>query len=88
MLYHSAEIHTRQEKTFESNPEKDLTRAKTVLRKLRAREFVCEPDARIAAEKWLEDHPGYRFSSLDIITVSRKMEKKRGRPKNDEPVVF
>jgi transposase len=88
VLYHSAEMHTRQEKTFESNREKDLARAKTALRKLRAREFACEPDARIAAEKWLEDHPGYRFSSLDITTVSRKMEKKRGRPKNDEPVVL
>ncbi|TAJ45636.1 hypothetical protein CUJ86_02650 [Methanofollis fontis] len=79
-------MHRPQEKTFEKNLEK--ARAKTVLRKLGACEFVCEPNARIAAEKWLEEHPGFRFSSLDIATISRRMEKRRGRPKNDEPVVL
>ncbi|TAJ45727.1 hypothetical protein [Methanofollis fontis] len=53
-------------KTFEKN----LAKAKTSLRKLGTREFVCEPDARIAAEKWLDDHPSYWFSSLDITLAS------------------
>jgi len=88
ILYHSTEMHKRQEKTFEKNLEKDLAKAKTSLRKLGSREFACEPDARIAAEKWLEDHPNFRFSSLDITAVSRKIEKKRGRPKNNELVVL
>jgi transposase len=56
------------------------------LRKLEARVFACEPDARIAAEKWLQEHPQFRFTTMDIRTITRKKERKRGRPKADEPV--
>lgn len=87
ILYHSTEMHARQEKTFEKNLGKDLDRAKTSLRKLCAREFACEPDARNAAEKWLDNHPRYRFNELDVVTISRKAEKTRGRPKKGETVV-
>lgn len=79
-------MYEREEKTFEKNLAKSLDRARTSLRKLCAREFVCAPDAHMAAEKWLERHPRYRFRHLDIVTITRKQEKKRGRPKNGEPV--
>ncbi len=75
----------QQEKTFAKRLENDRKKAETSLRKLRAREFACEPDARFAAGKWLQEHPLFRFSSLAIRTTTRKKTKKRGRPKADEP---
>ena len=56
----------RQEKTFAKRLEKGKKKTETPLRKLGAREFACEPDARIAAEKWLQEKPQFRFSFLDI----------------------
>ncbi|MFY9449069.1 MAG: IS1634 family transposase [Candidatus Methanoculleus thermohydrogenotrophicum] len=88
VLYRSVPMYEREEKTFEKNLAKDLDRARTSLRKLCSREFACVPDARIAAEKWLEQHPRYRFRDLEIVTITRKQEKKRGRPKNGEPVLL
>jgi len=87
VVYHSMMMHERQEKTFEKNLKKNLDKAKTSLRKICVREFVCEPDARIAAEKWLDIHARYKFSELEVLTVTRKAEKKRGRPKTGEPVI-
>ncbi|WFN33986.1 IS1634 family transposase [Methanogenium sp. S4BF] len=87
VMYHSEPMHEQQNKTFQKNLVKDLERAKTSLRKVCAQEFACEPDARIAAEKWLDKHPEYLFSELEILTVQRKEEKKRGRPKAGEPLV-
>ncbi|WP_165394871.1 IS1634 family transposase [Methanofollis fontis] len=86
VVYHSVPMQERQEKTFEKRLETDKKQAETSLRKLGAREFACEPDARIAAEKWLQEHPQFCFTSLDIRVITRKKEKKRGRPKADEPV--
>jgi transposase len=86
VVYHSIPMQEQQEKTFAKRLENDRKKAETSLRKLRAREFACEPDARIAAGKWLQEHPLFRFSSLDIRITTRKKTKKRGRPKADEPV--
>ena len=86
VLYRSVPVYEREEKTFEKNLAKSLDRARTSLRKLCAREFACEPDARMAAEIWLNKHPRYQFRNLDIATITHKHEKKRGRPKNGEPV--
>jgi transposase len=86
VVYHSAPMQEQQEKTFAKRLENDKKKAETSLRKLGAREFACEPDARIAAEMWLQEHPQFRFISMDIRAITRKMTKKRGRPKADEPV--
>ncbi len=88
VLYRSVPMYEREEKTFEKNLAKDLDRAQTSLRKLCSREFACVPDARMAAEKWLEQHLRYRFRDLEFVTITRKQEKKRGRPKNGEPVLL
>lgn len=88
VLYRSAPMYEREEKTFEKNLKKDLDRTTTSLRKLCAQEFACEPDARTAAGAWQEKYPMYRFSELDIVAISRKTGKKRGRPKIGEPVVL
>jgi transposase len=57
------------------------------LKKLSNHAFVCEPDARAAAEKWLKNHPQYRFKEFSVVPVNHKIRKGRGRPKIDEPVV-
>ena len=49
VVYHSAPMQEQQEKTFEKRLENDKKKAETPLRKLGAREFACESDARIAA---------------------------------------
>jgi len=86
VVYHSIPMQEQQEKTFAKWLENDRKKAETSLRKLGAREFACEPDARIAAGKWLQEYSLFRFSSLDIRATTRKLTKKRGRPKADEPV--
>ncbi|HQJ88921.1 MAG TPA: hypothetical protein PLY91_10325 [Methanoregulaceae archaeon] len=79
-------MQERQEKTFAQRLENDRKKAVTSLRKLGAREFVCEPDARVAVEQWLQEHPQFCFSSMELRAVIRKIPKGRGRPKVDEPV--
>ncbi|MFA5003319.1 MAG: IS1634 family transposase [Methanolinea sp.] len=86
VVYHSDPMHERQEKTFKANLEKDFEKNRKSLNKLAVHEFVCEPDARAAAEKWVKNHPRYRFRELSIVTVHYKSRKGRGRPKTDEPV--
>jgi transposase len=86
VVYHSEMMHERQEKTLEGNLEKDFEKVRISLKKLSAHEFVCEPDARAAAEKWLENHPKYRFQELAVIPVTHKVRKTRGRPKTDKSV--
>ena len=87
VCYHSKMMHKRQEKTFEKKIEKRTDSANKSLKKLCGEEFNCEPDARRAAEKWQKEHPGYLLQDLKFVTVNRKAEKKRGRPRADEPMV-
>ncbi|MEI6292630.1 MAG: IS1634 family transposase, partial [Methanomicrobiales archaeon] len=61
VIFHSEMMHDRQEKTFEKNLEKDIEKTRISLKKISTHEFVCEPDAAAAAEKWLKKHPRYRF---------------------------
>jgi len=81
-------MHKREEKTFNDNLKKDYKKDTTTLRKLCSVEFACEPDARAAAEKWIKTHSRYRFRDFEIIPVTRKTEKLRGRPKIGDPVVI
>jgi transposase len=86
VVYHSDPMHERQEKTFLAKQEKNLEKSRKSLKKLTSHEFVCEPDAIAAAQKWLEKNNRYRFRDFLIVPVNRKTGKTRGRPKNDEPM--
>jgi len=86
-MYHSEPMHEQKKKTFEKNLEKNLKKAQKSFRKACAGEFACEPDAKNAADKWLKEHPKFQFSEFEILTIQRKTEKKRGRPKAGEPLV-
>ena len=88
VVFQSKMMHDRQEKTFEKNLEKDIEKTRISLKKISAHEFVCEPDAVAAAEKWLKKHPRYRFRELSIVPLKHKNRKTRGRPKLDEPLTI
>jgi transposase len=88
VVIHSNLMHKREEKTFNDNLKKDFKKDNTTLRKLCSVEFACEPDARAAAEKWIQTHSRYQFRDFAIIPVTRKTEKRRGRPKIGDPVVI
>jgi len=84
VLYHSSPMQERMEKTFDDKLKKDYEKAQTSWRKLGAREFACEPDARAAAERWVRDHPRYLLEHCEVVPVRRRAEGKRGRPKAGE----
>jgi transposase len=88
VVFHSEMMHDRQEKTLEKNLEKDIEKTRISLKKISTHEFVCEPDAAAAAEKWLKKHPRYRFRELSIVPVKHKYRKTRGRPKLDESLTI
>lgn len=88
VVFHSEMMHDRQEKTLEKNLEKDIEKTRISLKKISTHEFVCEPDAAAAAEKWLKNHPRYRFRELSIVPVKHKNRKTRGRPKLDESLTI
>lgn len=86
VLVSSEKGRKSKEKTYEKNLDKRIESARKSLKKLKAREFVCGPDAQKAAELWFADHP---FLSSDVITVKSQVKKtngKRGRPGKEDPV--
>ena len=60
--------------------------ARKSLKKLKVKDFVCELDARQAAERWLAEHPFLRAEDILITTSHKKKNKKRGRPRKGDIV--
>jgi transposase len=87
VVYQSEPMQARMEKTFEKRIEKDDRQAEKDLAKLRRREFACEADAIQEAELWIAKLPLHRFKDLSVKSVAKKVEKKRGRPKNGEKLI-
>jgi len=87
VVYQSAEMRSRTEKTFEKKLVKITERARKDLKRLRSLEFACEPDARASAERWIEEHVLFQYRDLHIGTVTHRLDKKRGRPTIDEPCI-
>jgi len=85
IMYQSSEMRSRTETTFEKNILKETERARKSLKKLLTVEFACEPDARTAAERWIHEHPMFKFTDVQITTVTHRMSGKRGRPAALEP---
>mgnify|MGYP001393661002 CR=1 FL=1 len=84
ILVSSEKGRMANEKKYARNLEKRINTARKSLKKLLAKEFACEPDARMAARIWFEEH---LFLSPDQITVEIKQRKKngkRGRPGKEE----
>jgi transposase len=56
------------------------------LKKLKSRKFVCAPDAENEAKIWAAAHPHHKFKSLQVVPFAEKVEKRRGRPRKEEPL--
>jgi len=86
ILVHSEKGRKASEKRYEKNLAKRLEKARKSWKKLRAKEFACEPDALMAARLWFDEYP---YLSADQIQVSSKIKKKngkKGRPAKNEDV--
>jgi len=82
----SEEMKKRNEKTFDKRLQKDTDQAEKDLKKLKSRKFVCVPDAENEAKIWASAHPHHTFKDLRVVPFAEKVEKRRGRPKKDEPL--
>jgi transposase len=82
----SEEMKKRNEKTFDKKIQKETDQAEKDLKKLKRRKFVCVPDAEREAKVWESAHPHHRLGNLQIIPITEKVEKKRGRPTKNEPL--
>jgi len=87
VVYQSEPMQARMEKTFEKRLEKEDRKAEKDLAKLRRSEIACEADAIKEAELWIAKLPLHRFKELSVKSAVKKVEKKRGRPKNGERLI-
>ena len=87
VMYRSAEMRERTEKTFDKNLVKETENVRKSLKHLRSLEFACEPDARAAAERWIQSQSLFRFLDTQIRTVTHRVHGKRGRPSADESCI-
>lgn len=82
----SEEMKKRNEKTLDKKIQKETDQAEKDLKKLKSRKFVCVPDAENEAKIWASMHPHHRIKNMQISPFVEKVEKRRGRPKKDEPL--
>ncbi|WP_319578363.1 IS1634 family transposase [uncultured Methanospirillum sp.] len=86
-VFHSNEQQKKKEPDFEKRILIEFEKTKKSLKHLCSQRFACEPDAKMVAEEWIQNHPKVIFSSFTIDQVRERLEKKRGRPKKDEQLV-
>jgi transposase len=84
VLFQSSEMQGRMEKTFDKNVEKELQEAKASLKHVCGVLYYCREDALQAADKWLGGFPRLEFENVDVVTVSRRKDGRKGRPRNGE----
>jgi transposase len=82
----SEEMRNRNEQTFERKIQKETTKAEKELKKLKGKKFVCVPDAENEAKNWASKLPYHDLKDIQILPVTEKAERKRGRPRKDEPL--
>lgn len=82
----SEEKQKRDEQTFDKVIQKETAQAEKELKKLVRKKFACIPDAENEARIWASAHPHHLIKDLNILPVAEKVEKRRGRPKKDEPI--
>jgi transposase len=87
VVVHSTEMHKRKDITFEKKIKKIVKEAQKELKELKKIEFACEEDARTALERWSKENPYCLIETVDISTISKRENGKRGRPKKGEKLV-
>ena len=53
-----------------------------------SKKFVCIPDAENEAKTWASKLQYHQLKNLQVVPVTEKVEKKRGRPKKNEPLNY
>lgn len=66
--------------------QKETAKAEKDLKKLMGKKFACVPDAENEAKNWASKLPYHDLKDIKIIPVTEKVDKKRGRPKKNEPL--
>ncbi len=87
VLVHSEKRRAASEKKYPKNLDKRLEKARKSLKKLRSKEFACEPDAQMAARLWFDDYPYLSADKIQILSRTKKNNGKKGRPGKDDSVV-
>lgn len=87
VLVHSEKRRAASEKNYQKNLDKRLDKARRSLKKLRSKEFACEPDAQMAARLWFDDYPYLSADKIQILSRTKKSNGKKGRPGKDDSVV-
>jgi transposase len=78
----------RNEQTFDRKIQKETIRVEKELKRLMSKKFVCVPDAENEAKTWASKLPYHQLKNLQVVPVTEKVEKKRGRPKKNEPLNY
>jgi len=87
VLVHSEKGRAASEKNYQKHLDKRVEKARKSLKKLRSKEFACEPDAQMAARLWFDDYPYLSSDKIQILSRTKKRNGKKGRPGKDESVV-
>ena len=72
------------EKKYQRSLDKRIEKARKSLKKLRAKEFACEPDALTAARLWFDVHPYLSPDHVTVLCRTRKKNGRKGRPAKDD----
>ncbi len=86
VLIYSEKGRHAKEKTYARTLEGSVKAAHKSWKKLSSREFACEPDARMAAERWFAEHPFLSPGNYEVVPRVKKENGKRGRPGKGEQV--
>jgi transposase len=82
----SEEMKSWNEQTFDRKIQKETAKVENELKKLIGKKFVCVPGAENEAKNWSSKLPYHELKNIQIVPVTEKVEKKRGRPKKNEPL--
>jgi len=80
----SREMHTRKVKTFDKRIDKEFSLAQKSVKKLGNIAFACEADAIKSANRWMSENPHFILKNVTTSMISKRIDGKRGRPKNGE----
>jgi len=81
ILVYSQAMYERQYQTLLKSQEKELKEAAAATYHLKAQQFRCEADARVAVAKLVAQFPLVHTSEPELITTSVSKDGTRGRPK-------
>ncbi len=87
VVVHSSEMQKRKDVTFEKKIKKIVKEAQKELKDLKKIKFACEEDARAALERWKKDNPYCLLETMEISTISKRENGKKGRPRKDEKLI-